>query len=131
MRRMITVNKARTDRWKREDEAPRLKEKMPTLTSLRLELEEFSEDHSVVGTRRVRLIVIDHAAALFEIPCSDPKCEDGGHEVTREVMTALAKQPARFEFESSCHGFLAGHPCGRRLKIIGQAEYTKNEPTGA
>ena len=104
MRRMITVNKARTDRWKREDEAPRLKEKVPTLASLRLELEEYSQDHAVVGTRRVRLIVIDNAAALFEIPCSDSKCEDGGHEVTREVMAALAKQPARFELESGCHG---------------------------
>ncbi len=125
MRRMITVNKARTDRWKREDEAPRLKEKAPTLASLRLELEEYSEGHSIVGTRRVTLVVVDHAAALFEIPCSDSKCEEGGHEVTREVLAALSKQPSRFEFESGCHGYLGQRPCGRTLKVIGQAEYKK------
>jgi len=125
MRRMITVNKARTDRWKREDEAPRLKEKVPTLAALRLELEEFSETHSVVGTRRVTLVVIDRAAALFEIPCSDPKCEEGGHDVTREVLSALARQPSRFEFESTCHGYVAQRPCGRMLRVIGQAEYKK------
>ncbi|HEU5073450.1 MAG TPA: hypothetical protein VFU02_04745 [Polyangiaceae bacterium] len=123
MRRMITVNKARTDRWKREDEAPRLKEKAPMLASLRLELEEFSEGHSIVGTRRVTLVVIDHAAALFEIPCSDPKCEEGGHEITREVLSELAKQPPRFEIESGCHGYMANRPCGRTLRVIGQAEY--------
>lgn len=123
MRRMITANKARTDRWKREDEAPRLKTKIPALSKLRLELEEFSEERPIIGTRRVRHIVVDQAAALFEIPCSDAKCEDGGHDITSEIMARLAERPADFEFESGCPGYLGNHPCGRVLKVLGQAEY--------
>lgn len=123
MRRMITANKARTDRWKREDEAPRLKAKIPALLKLRLELEEFTEDRPIVGTRRVRHIVVDQAAALFEIPCSDSKCEDGGHDITSEIMSRLSARPASFEFDNGCPGYLGGHPCGRVLRVIGQAEY--------
>lgn len=127
MRRMITANKARTDRWRREDEAPRLKEKVQNLKALRLELEELHESRPVVGTRRVRHIVVDQAAALFEIPCSDTKCEDGGHDVTRQVMDALAAQARSFEAENNCSGYVANHPCGRVLKVIAQAEYADAE----
>jgi hypothetical protein len=123
MRRMIAGNKARSERWKREDEAPRLKEKIPTVSSLRLELEELAEERPIVGTRRVRHIVVDQAAALFEIPCSDSKCENGGHDVTRQIMEALAQRQQAFEFQSACAGESAQQPCGRVLAVSASAEY--------
>ena len=123
MRRMIAGNKARSERWKREDEAPRLKDRVPSVSSLRLDLEEFAEDRSVVGTRRVRHIVVDKAAALFEIPCSDSKCENGGHDVTREIMEALVQRRPSFEFRSDCAGNVGGQPCGRALAVTASADY--------
>jgi hypothetical protein len=123
MRRMITTNKARSDRWRREDEAPRLKEKVSGITALRFELEEFSEDHAIVGTRRVRHIVVDQAAALFEIPCSDAKCEDGGHDFTRDVLEQLTRRAKLFEAQSTCSGYVQSRACGRILKLVARAEY--------
>jgi hypothetical protein len=120
---MTSINKARSERWRREDEAPRLKDKVPNVAKLRLDLEEMSEDRAVVGTRRVRHIVVDQAAALFEIPCSDSKCEEGGHDVTPHVMSELSQNKETFEFTDACHGYVATRPCGRVLKIVAQAEY--------
>ncbi len=128
MRRMIAGNKARSERWKREDEAPRLKEKVPTVTSLRLDLEELEEERPIIGTRRVRHIVVDQAAALFEIPCSDSKCENGGHDVTRQVMEALTKLQSTFEFQSACAGESGQRPCGRVLAVTASATF---EPQSA
>jgi hypothetical protein len=124
---MIVANKARTDRWKREDDAPRLKAEVPSLTSLRLELEEFAEGRPIPGTRRIRHIVVDQAAALFEIPCSDSKCEDGGHDVTRQTMNELEAKHQTFEFDTGCQGVVATRPCGRVLKTTAQAEYQGTE----
>lgn len=123
MRRMIAGNKARSERWKREDEAPRLKEKIPTVSSLRLDLEELAEERPIVGTRRVRHIVVDQAAALFEIPCSDSKCEHGGHDVTRQIMEALGQHQQAFEFQSACAGESVNRPCGRALVVSATATY--------
>jgi len=123
VRRMTSVNKARSDRWRREDEAPRLKEKIPNVAKLRLDLEEMAEDRPVLGTKRVRHIIVDSAAALFEIPCTDAKCEDGGHDVTQQMLSELGHAKESFEFEDACQGYVATRPCGRVLRVAAQAEY--------
>src|SRR5262245_65510226 len=79
----------RTDRWKREDDAPRLRQEVPNLESLRMNLEEFSGGHRVVGTSRIQHVVVAQASTRFEIPCGDSKCEDGGHDLTREALGQL------------------------------------------
>jgi len=99
------------------------------LKSLRLELEEFAEGHAISGTRRIRHIVVEQAAALFEIPCSDTKCEDGGHDITQLLMSELVQQKGAFTGKSSCAGYLGGHPCGRVLEFKARAEYTEDAAT--
>jgi hypothetical protein len=115
---------ARTDRWKRENDAGRLKDEVPKLDTLRMQLEEFSGGHSIAGTSRVQHIVVAQASSRLEIPCGDSKCEEGGHDLTHDVLGKLrAAQPA-FEGSSVCVGHVGERPCERLLKYSAQAKYT-------
>lgn len=114
---------ARSDRWKREDDSPRLKVEVPRLSTLRMSLEEYSGGHTVAGTNRIQHVVVAQAAARFEIPCGDTKCEDGGHNLTREVLGHLRSEHADFEGSSTCDGHVGDRPCERVLKYSAQATY--------
>jgi hypothetical protein len=81
------------------------------------------DDRAIPGMRRVRHIMVDQAAALFEIPCSDTKCEEGGHDVTEQVLAALRAGDKEFEGRHSCHGQASDGPCKRTLAFRGMAEY--------
>src|ERR1700733_10975262 len=59
------------ERRKREDEAPRLRDQVPHLTSLRLEIEDRCD---VGGTAHTRPVLLSRAPALFLIQCGDPRC---------------------------------------------------------
>ena len=114
---------ARTDRWKREDDAPRLRQELPQLESLRLQLEEFSGGHRVVGTSRIQHVVVAQASTRFEIPCGDSKCEDGGHDLTREALNQLRAGRASFNGSSVCSGRVGERPCERTLEYVFTAKY--------
>ena len=114
---------ARTDRWNRENEAPRLKDEVPHVQTLRFDLEEWSGGHPVAGTSRVRHIVVAQAAALFEIACGDSKCEEGTHDLTSQVIPKLQSREAEFNGESTCQGQIGDRPCERVLKYSARAEY--------
>src|SRR5689334_13742570 len=73
------------ERREREDRAPRLRDELPTLTSLRLDIEE-RRNGVEVDPPHVRRIVVASAPALFELTCGDPHCGDGGHDVTRVIL---------------------------------------------
>jgi hypothetical protein len=118
-----TRNTARTDRWKREDEAPRLREEVPNLDALRMELEELQEDRPIAGTRRVRHFVVAHAAARFEIPCGEEKCEGGGHDLTAEILGRLRAREGEFEGSSNCRGTVRERLCDRTLSYQASAKY--------
>jgi len=119
-----TRTTARTDRWKRENDAPRLKDEVPELEKLRMELEELTEDRPIAGTRRVRHFVVAHAAARFEIPCGEEKCEGGGHDLTAEVLARLRQRDAEFSGSSTCRGMVRERNCDRTLEYSAAAEYT-------
>ena len=112
------------ERRRREDAAPRLKERVPDLASLRLEVEELHDTAGTGNAKHVRLIVVDHAPALFEIPCGDTSCEGGGYDVTSSILHALQNHEAQFVADDRCHGTTGNAPCRRALHITGAATYT-------
>src|ERR1700691_4968117 len=84
------------ERRRREDEAPRLRDEIPSLRTMRLEVEEHRATSAVAETRHVRIVIVDRAPALFVLPCGDPDCRDGGHDVTSEIMDRLRHGATEF-----------------------------------
>ncbi len=109
------------ERRSREDEAPRLHEEVPGLVSLHLNV----EDHAGVigGTKYTRRVVVDRAPALFVVPCCDPRCEGDGHDLTRQVMSALRSHARSFRGEDECRGSVGQGECSRVLRFEAVAEY--------
>ena len=67
-----------TERRRREDEAERLRNAVPKLDSLRLEIEERRMGGVVAEASHIRRIVVESAPALFVLPCLDRECKEGG-----------------------------------------------------
>ncbi len=111
------------ERRKREDSAPRLRDAIPAITSLRLAVEERRGSVTSPETSYVRHVQVERAPALFEIPCGDPACSGGGYDVTRGVMEALRRHEKELIVEDVCSGMIGSNSCGRALKVIGTAEY--------
>jgi hypothetical protein len=107
-------------RRRREDDAPKLREQVPALTSLRLELEE---RFGPGGTKHIRRFVIDNARALFLVPCGDPRCVDGEHDLTSHVMRALRARETSFRGSDDCAGNVDSSVCPGVLRFDGTAEY--------
>jgi hypothetical protein len=115
---------ARTDRWRRENDAPKLKDEVPHVEALRLNLEEFSSGHGVLGSSRIQHVVVAQASSRFEIPCGDSKCEEGGHDLSNGMLGALRERRPSFEGSSTCTGHVGERACDRLLKYSAQAKYT-------
>ena len=111
------------DRRRREDDAPRLRGAVPALDSLRLEIEERRGGGVLAGGAHIRRIMVEHAPALFDLPCGDRACKDGGHDLTRTILGALQRGEPRFEGEDRCSGSLGEAPCGSVLRYVGIATY--------
>lgn len=109
-------------RRQREDEAPRLAITVPAITSLNLEI---GERASPMGAEVVyiRRVVVGAAPAHFEIPCGDPTCEDGGHDLTNSILRALRAHEETFSGEDACHGSVRTAQCQRMLRYTGAAIY--------
>jgi hypothetical protein len=108
------------DRRRREDEAPKLRDEVQGLTGLRLEIEDCS---GVTASKHVRRVMVDSAPALFLVPCVDPRCTDGEHDLTHAVMQALRSHKTSFQGTDECHGSLGPSPCPRVVRFEGIAEY--------
>ena len=108
------------ERRQREDEAPKLSSQVPTLATLRLEIEECV---GLGATKYIRTFVVDHAPALFLVPCGDPRCLDGGHDLTRDVMRALRALEVSFRGSDHCEGAIGTSSCTRVVNFQGTAEY--------
>ncbi len=111
------------ERRKREDEAPRLRDSVPHLASLRLEVEERRGATTAGDPKHVRLVVVESAPALFALPCGDHACKNGGHEVTDAVLRGLLAGRTRFELDDVCHGSIGTADCGRLMHIVVAATY--------
>ena len=114
------------ERREEEDAAPRLHEVAPTLRSLSISVHDQGESGALAGTGYVRHVVVARAPALFVIPCTDTTCEDGGHDVTADVLAALRRGDAEFAGEDACHGTRGNVTCGRVMRYVGKAEYASD-----
>ena len=95
---------------------------MPELANLDLELSEHRGE-AAGSTTHTRRVVVASAPAHFEIPCGDPSCLDGGHDITYNVMRALRDHTKKFEGEDVCQGSVRSSHCGRILRYVAIAEY--------
>src|SRR5580692_1192629 len=89
------------ERRKREDDAPRLSAEVPRLLTLRLEIEERSGGSVVAEPVHVRRIVVEHAPALFFLPCGE----------------------TRFDGQDVCAGSQGSGQCSRVLHYVAVATY--------
>ena len=110
------------ERRQREDDAPRLIAEVPALASLNLEISE-QKGEVAASTTHTRRIVVASAPAYFEIPCGDPSCTDGGHDLTYAVMRALRGHATSFDGEDVCRGNVRTSDCARVLRYVGVATY--------
>ena len=114
------------ERRKREDEAPRLKTVVPNLESLKLDIEEHRAGGAVGDAGHIRRVVVEHAPALFVLPCGDTSCKEGGHDVTQAILRSLENGEEKFEGEDSCSGQVGTATCGRVLRYNATATYAKS-----
>ncbi len=129
-RRQSEASQRATERRQREDEAPRLKQQVSGLLELRLEIEERHGDSAIAAARHTRHIIVDRAPALFDLPCTENSCRDGGHDMTTEIMRALRSGATQFEGKDACMGRLGAgaDPCRRILHYVAHAKYSTDVP---
>ena len=132
MRRNPEAQRRAAERRRRENEAERLREVVPELRRFSLVIEESCVSGVTDSVTHIRRIVIERAPALFDIPCCDRYCTDGGHNITAHVMRALRAGRTRFEGSDLCAGTLKTGECSRELRYVGEAVYErqKQQATG-
>jgi hypothetical protein len=111
------------ERRQRENEAQRLREAIPNLATLRLDVEERRGSVQVAESKHVRHVVVDIAPALFVLVCGDSSCKDGGHELTNAIMRNLQNGQTSFEVEDECLGSVGTATCHRIIHITATATY--------
>jgi hypothetical protein len=119
----ILREERRVLRVQREDAAGKLLARAPDLASLSISIRESRPEGCVSDTQYTRRVVLEHAPALFEVPCAYPECEDGGYDVTREVLLSLAAHLTSFAGEQACRGRCGSLECTRVLHYAGTATY--------
>ena len=117
------LKERRIQRNAREDAAGKLLQQIPDLASFDVAIHETRQGGCVVDTHYIRRVVVAHAPALFEVTCSDHHCEDGGYDMTREVLFALASRQTRFEGRQACAGRCGAIDCTRVLRYVATATY--------
>jgi hypothetical protein len=110
------------ERRQREQEAPRLRERVPSLETLRLEITD-GRGATNADPKHVRIIVVDTAPALFSLTCGDHGCREGGHDLTSDVLRGLLAGAAHFEVTDACFGAVGAAECGRTMRVEVSATY--------
>ena len=123
MRRDPLALQRALERRERENQAERLLDKVPTLKSLSLTIQEQAVDGSEMHVVYTRHIVVERAPALFTIPCCDHACNGGGHDLTSEVLRGLRKGKAHFEGKDRCAGTVREADCPFELSFVAEATY--------
>lgn len=113
----------RSERWQREDAAPRLTAELPDLLTLSLQLRNRTDDTSTPGRSRIQHVIVARAAALFEIACVEPKCESGGFDLSTDVLAALRQRKETLEGEAQCGGTVGQGYCRCTLLYVMKATY--------
>lgn len=122
--RFSEANERRRQRQEREDAAPRLATEVPNLATLRLVV-SFHRNDLEMQPAHTRVVVVERAPALFNIPCADKECRDGGHDFTHEILANLRQKKGSFKGTAMCNGELgsAGARCRGELRYEATATY--------
>lgn len=122
-RATLEATERKAARRRREEAAGRLHDVTPALSSLRLTVREFRDGSNSAECEHVRRVVVEHAPALFELPCTDAHCQDGGYDVTHEILRALRAGQRSFEGRQACQGRRGGNECNRFVQYVADASY--------
>ena len=95
---------------------------MPALDSLAIRFHETDGETSLAEGKHTRRIVVEHAAAYFEIPCADRDCE-GMHDLTQDLLRELRSWRGEFAGKHRCDGGHTAKACGRVLCWSALAKY--------
>jgi len=114
------------ERRQRERDAQRLRARVPSLATLRLDI---AEGHGAIdaGPKHARIVMVETGAALFELSCADPSCRGGGYDLTHSVMRGLLEGKGHFEVDQRCAGSVGSMQsadCGRNVHVDVTATYT-------
>jgi len=111
------------ERRRQEDAAARLRDVVPDLIACRIEIAEGRAHSAPADVTHTRHVVVAHAPALFVIPCSDPSCRDGGHDISSALLRGLSERRTDIRSEDTCHGTVGSVHCGRVLRFAAFATY--------
>jgi len=121
-RKQFEYEERRRLRYQREAAAGKLLQRAPDLTSLSIAIHDARPKFYLDCTQYIRRVVVEHAPALFESPCSCSSC-DGVYDMTQEVLLALSSRKMRFEGEYACRGRCHADDCSRVLRYVATATY--------
>ena len=108
------------ERRQREDNAPRISGVLPQLSELSIHVDEHS---TITSPRYVRRVVVQSAPALFIVPCSDPNCADGGHDISSDVIKSVRSGLRTFTGTHVCNGQNGTRVCSRTIWYRCEAAY--------
>lgn len=112
-----------TERRRREDEAPRLAVAAPELATLKLEMNETRNGVGIPDAAHIKRVVVEHAPALFLMPCGESSCREGEHDITRAVLRGIEQKMTTYEGDDPCSGQTGSAPCTRTLTFTAHATY--------
>jgi hypothetical protein len=121
-RRMSEAATRFEERRQREHDAQRLRARVPSLATLRLDV---VEGHGAISAspKHARIIMVETGPALFELACADPSCRDGGYDLTLAVIRGLLEGKPHFEVDGRCCGNVGSVDCGRNVHVDVTATY--------
>ena len=111
------------ERRRQEDASPRLREVVPDLVACRIEITQGRADVAKADVAHTRHVVVDRAPALFVVPCYEPSCRDGGHDISAALLRGLRERRSPVTGEDTCHGTVGSAYCGRVLRFSAAAQY--------
>ena len=117
------------ERRRQEDEAPRLRDVAPDLTACKVDIEESRGGLTTADVKHTRRIIVERAPALLLVPCGDPSCRDGGHDITSAFLRGLREHRTEIRGEDTCQGHVGTADCGRVLRFTAFAEYAAHTPS--
>lgn len=111
------------ERRQREREASLLRDEVPALVGLSIEVKEGGQGLGMPDLTYIRRFALETAPALFLLACGEPLCEGGGHDISAGVMEALRAGRAVLRGETRCHGLVGAEACTRNVRFIMTATF--------
>jgi hypothetical protein len=122
-RRNLEETESTAEHRRREDAAPRLRDEVRRLQTLRLRFDDVRAEGRTVAVSYIKPIVVASAPAYFEIRCMEARC-NGRHDLSSAILRGLRQSLTSFGGESSCNGMVGDVACDRTLAYVCEATYS-------